>query len=163
VRPKSHRVSTRSSPIRLAETKTSTEKAFLQGFVNQVGNIKAIIVSILAAVLFTLFLLVLANTMAQSVASGPASWPPQDARVLEQPRPRWCSPSRSSSHCWEGGLGLAVTYFAVQGGSFNNSFLPVFIMRNRDIVIGWPSVARWVWLPEHGLRPPRCGCASPMR
>ena len=50
-----------------AETKTSTEKAFLQGFVNQVGNIKAIIVAILAAVLFTLFLLVLANTMAQSV------------------------------------------------------------------------------------------------
>jgi ABC-type antimicrobial peptide transport system permease subunit len=35
-----------------------------------------------------------------------------------------------------GGLGLAITYFAVEGGSFNNAFLPVFIMRSRDIVIG---------------------------
>ena len=50
-----------------AETKTSTEKAFLQGFVNQVGNISLMIESILVAVLFTLFLLVLANTMAQAV------------------------------------------------------------------------------------------------
>ena len=50
-----------------AETKTSTEKAFLQGFVNQVGNIKAMIIAVLTAVLFTLFLLVLANTMAQAV------------------------------------------------------------------------------------------------
>jgi putative ABC transport system permease protein len=35
-----------------------------------------------------------------------------------------------------GTLGLAITYFAVQGGSFNNAFLPVFIMRSRDVVIG---------------------------
>ena len=35
-----------------------------------------------------------------------------------------------------GGLGLAITYFAVEGGSFNNAFLPVFIMRSRDIAIG---------------------------
>ena len=35
-----------------------------------------------------------------------------------------------------GGLGLAATYFAVGSGSFNNALLPVFIMRNRDVVIG---------------------------
>jgi putative ABC transport system permease protein len=35
-----------------------------------------------------------------------------------------------------GGLGVAVTYLAVGRGSFNNALLPVFIMRNRDVVTG---------------------------
>lgn len=49
-----------------AETKTSTEKAFVQSFANQAGNIGAITVGILSVVFFTL-LLVAGNTMAQSV------------------------------------------------------------------------------------------------
>ena len=49
-----------------AETKTSTEKAFSQGFANQVGNIGKIVVSVLAVVFFTL-LLVSGNSMALSV------------------------------------------------------------------------------------------------
>ena len=49
-----------------AETKTSTEKAFAQGFANQVGDIGKIVTSVLAVVFFTL-LLVAGNTVAQSV------------------------------------------------------------------------------------------------
>ena len=49
-----------------AETKTTTEKAFLQAFAQQVGDIGAIIRGIVSAVFFTI-LLVAANTMAQSV------------------------------------------------------------------------------------------------
>ena len=49
-----------------AETKTGTEKAFVQGFANQVGDIGTIVTSIGVAVFFTM-LLVSANTMAQSV------------------------------------------------------------------------------------------------
>jgi putative ABC transport system permease protein len=49
-----------------AETKTSSERAMAQSFVNQVGNIGAIINAIVMAVFFTM-LLVTANTMAQSV------------------------------------------------------------------------------------------------
>ncbi len=49
-----------------AETKTSTEKAFSQGFANQIGNIGKIVMSVLAVVFFTL-LLVAGNTMALSV------------------------------------------------------------------------------------------------
>ena len=49
-----------------AETKTGTEKAFVQSFANQVGDIGAIVVSIGIAVFFTM-LLVSGNTMAQSV------------------------------------------------------------------------------------------------
>jgi putative ABC transport system permease protein len=49
-----------------AETKTGTEKAFLQGFAKQTGDIGAIVVSIGIAVFFTM-LLVSGNTMAQAV------------------------------------------------------------------------------------------------
>jgi putative ABC transport system permease protein len=49
-----------------AETKTETEKAFVKGFAEQMGNIGAIVVAILTAVFFTI-LLVAGNTMAQSV------------------------------------------------------------------------------------------------
>jgi len=50
-----------------AETKTDTESAFIQGFANQMGDIGAIITSIVTAVFFTI-LLVSGNTMAQSVS-----------------------------------------------------------------------------------------------
>src|SRR5512143_3023475 len=49
-----------------AETKTSSERAMAQSFVNQIGNIGAILRAIVIAVFFTM-LLVTANTMAQSV------------------------------------------------------------------------------------------------
>ena len=49
-----------------AETKTSSERAMAQSFVNQIGNIGAILQAIVTAVFFTM-LLVTANTMAQSV------------------------------------------------------------------------------------------------
>jgi putative ABC transport system permease protein len=49
-----------------AETKTSSERAMAQSFVNQIGNIGAILSAIVAAVFFTM-LLVTANTIAQSV------------------------------------------------------------------------------------------------
>jgi len=49
-----------------AETKTSSERAMAQSFVNQVGNVGKILRAIVTAVFFTM-LLVTANTMAQSV------------------------------------------------------------------------------------------------
>jgi putative ABC transport system permease protein len=49
-----------------AETKTTTEKAFVQAFANQVGNIALIVRSIIAMAFF-IILLVSANTMAESV------------------------------------------------------------------------------------------------
>ncbi len=49
-----------------AETKTSSERAMAQSFLNQIGNIGAILRAIVTAVFFTM-LLVTANTIAQSV------------------------------------------------------------------------------------------------
>jgi putative ABC transport system permease protein len=121
-----------------AETKTSTEKAFLQGFVNQVGNIKAMIVAILVAVLFTLFLLVLANTMAQAVRERTSELAVLKTLGFSNPLILLLVLGESMFLAIiGGGLGLAVTYAAVGRGSFNNAFLPVFIMRNRDVVLGF--------------------------
>jgi putative ABC transport system permease protein len=49
-----------------AETRTTSESAFLQGFANQMGNVAAIVTIVAAAVFFTM-LLVTANAMAQGV------------------------------------------------------------------------------------------------
>ena len=48
------------------ETKTNTERAFMQNFANQMGNIGALVTAVAAAVFFTM-LLVTANTMGQSI------------------------------------------------------------------------------------------------
>ena len=49
-----------------AETKTGTERAFIQQYANAMGNIGAIVAAVATAVFFTM-LLVTGNTMAQSV------------------------------------------------------------------------------------------------
>ncbi len=49
-----------------AETKTTTEKAFMKGFAEQIGNTGAILMAIVGVVFF-IILLIAANTMAQSV------------------------------------------------------------------------------------------------
>jgi putative ABC transport system permease protein len=49
-----------------AQTKTESEQAYLLGFVSLLGNVKAMLIGISAAVMFTV-LLVSANTMAMSV------------------------------------------------------------------------------------------------
>jgi putative ABC transport system permease protein len=49
-----------------AETETTTEKGFIEGFAKQIGDIGTIMVAILVAVLFNI-LLIIATVMAQSV------------------------------------------------------------------------------------------------
>jgi putative ABC transport system permease protein len=120
-----------------AETKTSTEKAFMQGFANQVGNVKAMIIAVLVAVLFTLFLLVLANTMAQAVRERTSELAVLKTLGFSNPLILTLVLGESMFLALiGGGLGLAVTYAAVSRGSFNNAFLPVFVMRSRDVTIG---------------------------
>ena len=63
---RSPRASTRNSRILPSETKTATERQFVKRFLEQVGDIGSILVSVTTAVFFTM-LLVTANTMAQSV------------------------------------------------------------------------------------------------
>lgn len=119
-----------------AETKTTTEKGFVEGFAKQVGDIGAIMIAILVAVLFTM-LLVAANTMAQSVRERTS-----EMGVLKTLG--FSNGSILSLILGEsvliavlgGSLGLGVSWLIVQQGDPTNGMLPIFILPNRDVVMG---------------------------
>ncbi len=137
-----------------AETKTTTEKGFVEGFAKQMGDIGAIMIAILVAVLFTM-LLVAANTMAQSVRE----------RTSEVGVLKTLGFSNTSIlvlvlsesvliAVLGGGLGLAVAWAIVQNGDPTNGMLPIFMLPNRDMWAGaamilllgivagaWPAVS----------------------
>jgi putative ABC transport system permease protein len=119
-----------------AETKTTTEKGFVEGFAKQVGDIGAIMMAIVAAVLFTM-LLVAANTMAQSVRE----------RTSEVGVLKTLGFSRAAIltlvlgesvliAVLGGGLGLAVAWLIVQRGDPTGGLLPIFILPAADVAIG---------------------------
>jgi putative ABC transport system permease protein len=119
-----------------AETKTSTEKAFLQGFVNQIGDVGAIMVAILVAVLFSI-LLVTANTMSQAVRERTSEL--AVLKTLGFSNGLVLSLVLAESlfmAVLAGGLALALAWALIAQGSFNNAFLPVFVLRGRDVLIG---------------------------
>jgi putative ABC transport system permease protein len=119
-----------------AETKTTTEKGFVEGFAKQVGDIGAIMIAILAAVLFTM-MLVAANTMAQSVRE----------RTSEVGVLKTLGFSNASILMLVlgeavlitvigGGLGLAASWLFVQQGDPTGGMLPIFMLPTRDVVTG---------------------------
>jgi putative ABC transport system permease protein len=119
-----------------AETKTTTEKGFVDGFAKQVGDIGAIMIAILAAVLFTM-ILVAANTMAQSVRE----------RASEVGVLKTLGFSNTAILVLVlaesvliaglgGGLGLLLAWLIVQQGDPTGGMLPIFILPPRDVAIG---------------------------
>ena len=119
-----------------AETKTTTEKGFVEGFAKQVGDIGSIMIAILIAVLFTM-LLVAANTMAQSVRE----------RTSEMGVLKTLGFSNGSILALilgesvliaviGGSLGLGLAWLIVQNGDPTNGMLPIFILPSRDVAIG---------------------------
>jgi putative ABC transport system permease protein len=119
-----------------AETKTTTEKGFVEGFAKQVGDIGAIMIAILVAVLFTM-MLVAANTMAQSVRE----------RTSEVGVLKTLGFSNASILMLVlgeavlitvigGGLGLAASWLFVQQGDPTGGMLPIFMLPTRDVVTG---------------------------
>jgi putative ABC transport system permease protein len=119
-----------------AETKTTTEKGFVEGFAKQVGDIGAIMVAILAAVLFTM-LLVAANTMAQSVRERTS-----EVGVLKTLG--FSNGSILAMVLGEsvliavigGAAGLAAAWLIVSQGDPTGGMLPIFILPGRDVAVG---------------------------
>jgi len=119
-----------------AETKTSTEKAFLQGFVNQIGDVGAIMVAILVAVLFSI-LLVTANTMSQAVRERTNELAVLKTLGFSNGLVLVLVLGESLFMALlAGGTALALAWFFISRGSLNNAFLPVFLLRGRDVLIG---------------------------
>ena len=119
-----------------AETKTTTEKGFVEGFAKQIGDIGAIMIAILAAVLFTM-LLVSANTMAQSVRERTS-----EVGVLKTLG--FSGGAILSLVLGEalliavlgGGLGLLAAWLIVQRGDPTGGMLPIFILPARNLAAG---------------------------
>jgi putative ABC transport system permease protein len=119
-----------------AETKTTTEKGFVEGFAKQIGDIGSIMIAILAAVLFTI-LLVVGNTMAQAVRERTSELAVlktlgfTDAAVLALVLAESLFVAVVG-----GGLGLLVAWVIVLGGDPTGGFLPAFALPGRDIALG---------------------------
>jgi putative ABC transport system permease protein len=119
-----------------AETKTSTEKAFLQGFVNQIGDVSSIMVAILVAVLFSI-LLVAANTMSQAVRERTNELAVLKTLGFSNGLVLMLVLAESLFMALlGGGIALALAWIFISRGSLNNAFLPVFLLRGRDVLIG---------------------------
>ncbi len=119
-----------------AETKTSTEKAFAEGFAKQAGDIGEIITGIVAAVFFTL-LLVAGNTMAQSVRERTGELAVlktlgyADGLVMGLVLFESCLLALAA-----GGLGLGLAWLIDSRGDPTGGYLPVFYLPARDLVLG---------------------------
>jgi putative ABC transport system permease protein len=119
-----------------AETKTTTEKGFIEGFAKQIGDIGAIMMAILAAVLFTI-LLVVGNTMAQAVRERTSELAVlktlgfSDRTVLSLVLAESLFVAVVG-----GGLGLLLSWLFVLQGDPTKGRLPAFYLPTRDIVFG---------------------------
>lgn len=123
------------------ETKTATEKAFAQGFADQVGDIGLILQAILGAVFFTL-LLVTGNTMAQSVRERTSELAVLKTLGFGNGRIVALVLVESGLYAIVGGvLGLALGLALVGRGDPTGGFLPVFYVPRRDLWVGAAYIA----------------------
>ena len=119
-----------------AETKTTTEKGFVEGFATQIGDIGAIMIAISSTVLF-MFGLVAASTMAQSVRERTSELAVlktlgfSDASILTL-----VLAESLFIAVVGGGLGLGLAWLLVQQGDPTGGLLPIFVLFPRDVAIG---------------------------
>jgi len=128
------------------ETKTEAEGAFVQGFADQIGNVGTIIMSIVAAVFFTI-LLVAGNTMAYAVRERTNELAVLKALgftdrgvlglVLGE-----CTLLTAIG----GGFGLLLGWLLVGAGDPTGGSLPVFFVPNRVLVAGVVLIAVMAFL-----------------
>jgi len=119
-----------------AETNTTTEKGFIDGFAKQVGDIGSIMIAILFAVLFTM-LLVVGNTMAQAVRERTSELAVlktlgfSNATVLALVLAESMFIAIAG-----GGLGLLTAWAIISRGDPTGGLLTPFVLPNRDLALG---------------------------
>jgi putative ABC transport system permease protein len=120
-----------------AETKTSTQKAFLSNFANQIGDIATIMMWIVAMAMFTI-LLVAGNTMAQAIRERT-----NELAVLktlgfgEGLILSFVLLESVFIALIGGGLGLGLSYvFVTVGGDPTHGLLPRFYFSTDQVIVG---------------------------
>jgi putative ABC transport system permease protein len=118
------------------ETETTTEKAFVKGFADQLGNIGKIMRAVMGAVFFTI-LLVAGNTMAQSVRERTGELAVLKTLGFTDPKVLGIVLAESMMlSVVGGGLGLLVGGLGVASGDPTGGFLAVFYVPGRDWLLG---------------------------
>jgi putative ABC transport system permease protein len=119
-----------------AETKSEPEGAFLQAFANQIGDVGFIMMSIVAAVFFTI-LLVAGNTMAYSVRERTGELAVLKAIGFTDGGVLGLVLAESFILTLiGGGLGLGLAWLVVSAGDPTNGLLSSFFIPRRDMVVG---------------------------
>jgi putative ABC transport system permease protein len=123
------------------ETKTTTEKGFVEAFAKQIGDIGSIMIAILVAVLFTI-LLVVANTMAQAVRERTSELAVLKTLGFTDGLVLALVLSESVFIAViGGGAGLGLAWLFVQQGDPTNGLLPMFVLPGRDVIAGVGLIA----------------------
>lgn len=118
------------------ETKTSSERAFLQSFINQVGDTTAIITSVVG-VMFFVILLVVGNAIAQSVRERLSEFAVLKALGFSDVSVGWLVLGESSLLCGtSGACGLVLAWLFVQVGDPTPGILGVFHIAPNDMIAG---------------------------
>ena len=119
-----------------AETKTTTEKGFIEGFAKQIGDIGAIMIAI-SSVVLCMFGLVAASTMAQSVRERTSELAVLKTLGFTGGAILALVLAESLFIVLAGGgLGLAAAWLFVQQGDPTGGLLPMFVLPPRDVAIG---------------------------
>lgn len=119
-----------------AETKTTTESGFIDGFAKQVGDIGTIMIAIVTAVLANI-LLVAANTMVQSVRERTSELAVLKTLGFRDGAVLTLVLAESLFVTGLGGAaGLGMAWLFVQQGDPTGGLLPIFILRPENLAIG---------------------------
>jgi putative ABC transport system permease protein len=120
-----------------AETKTTTEKGFVEGFAKQIGDISTIMIAISSTVLF-MFGLVAASTMAQSVRERTSELAVLKTLGFSDSSILSLVLGESLFIALTGGiLGLGLAWlFVYTVGDPTNGMLPIFTLPTADVVLG---------------------------
>ncbi len=118
------------------ETSTETEQAFAAGFAKQIGNIKMLIMSIGAVVLFTL-LLVTGNTMAMAVRERVPELGVLKTLGFGDRTVLFLVLAESLIIATVGGaIGVGLAKLFTLGGDPTGGMLPVFYLSTREMLLG---------------------------
>ena len=119
-----------------AETKTTTEKGFIESFAKQIGDIGAIMIAVSSVVLL-MFGLVAASTMAQSVRERTSEL--AVLKTLGFTGPAILALVLAESlfiAVLGGGVGLALAWLLAERGDPTGGLLSVFVLPPRDLWLG---------------------------
>ena len=119
-----------------AETKTTTEKGFVESFAKQIGDIGSIMIAV-SSVVLVMFGLVAASTMAQSVRERTSELAVLKTLGFTGPTILILVLAESLFiACLGGGLGLGIAWLVAQQGDPTRGLLAVFTLPPRDVWFG---------------------------